>query len=120
VGLAGDRLVVEAADGLFALDAASGKRLWTRPVPHPLESRVLTGSRAVQYLQLTTQPDGSPPQLTLTRIGVEDGEIRRSVLLKGPTEKEPLWGPLVSRGARQWLMETSAATPGRRTVFELK
>jgi outer membrane protein assembly factor BamB len=120
VGLAGDRLVVEAADGLFALDAASGKRLWTRPVLHPLESRVLAGARAVQYLQLTTQPDGSPPQLTLTRIGVENGEIRRAVLLKGPAEKEPLWGPLVTCGVRQWLMGTSAATPGRRALFEIK
>jgi len=119
LGLVEDRLLVEAADGLFALDASTGKRLWTHEVVGPLESRVLAGPRAVQYLQVVPQPEGAPPQLTLTRIGVEDGQVRRRVLLKGPAEKEPLWGPLVTSGGRQWLMFAPAAAPTQRTVFEL-
>ncbi len=119
VGLIDDRLVVEAADGLFAVNAATGKRLWTHEVAHPAESRVLAGQRAIEYLQTVLQPEGAAPQLALTRIDVDNGQLRRRTLLKGPAEKEPLWGPLVTSGGRQWLLFAPAANPAKRIVFEL-
>ena len=87
VGLIEDRLVVEAADGLFAVDAATGDRLWTHEVAHPAESRVLAGQRAIEYLQTVPQPGGAAPQLALARIDVDNGQLRRRTLLKGPAEK---------------------------------
>jgi outer membrane protein assembly factor BamB len=119
VGLIEDRLVVEAADGLFAVDAATGNRLWTHEASHPAESRVLAGQRAIEYLQTVLQPEGAAPQLAFTRIDVDNGQIRRRVLLKGPAEKEPLWGPLETSGRRQWLLFAPAANPAKRIVFEL-
>jgi outer membrane protein assembly factor BamB len=118
VGLIEERLVVEAADGLFAVDAATGNRLWTHEVAQPAESRVLAGQRVIEYLQTVPQADGAAPQLALTRIDVDNGQVRRRTFLKGPAEKEPLWGPLATSGGRQWLLFAPAATPAKRTVFQ--
>jgi outer membrane protein assembly factor BamB len=119
VGLAEDRLVVETAEGLSAFDAASGKPLWTHEAPHAIESRILAGPRAIEYLQTAPPLRGEAPQLALTRIDLDNGQVRRRTLLKGPAEKEPLWGPLVTAGGRQWLLSGAAANPTKRIVLEL-
>jgi outer membrane protein assembly factor BamB len=118
-GLVEDRLVVETTEGLFAVDAATGGRLWTHEVVHPLETRVLAGPRAIEYFQTVAQPENAAPQLALVRIGLDNGQVRRRTLLKGPAEKEPLWGPLATSGGRQWLLFAPAASPTKRTIFEL-
>ena len=119
VGLVEDRLVVETAEGLSAFDAATGKPLWTHEAPHPVESRILAGPRAIEYLQAMPPLRGEAPQLALTRIDLDNGQVRRRTLLEGPAEKEPLWGPLVTAGGRQWLLSGAAANPTKRIVLEL-
>jgi outer membrane protein assembly factor BamB len=72
--VSGSRSDTRARDGrLHALDAATGKLRWQRPVPHGLAARpVLAAGRAIALV--STFDPGGAPALRLLAFGLADGE----------------------------------------------
>lgn len=118
VGLAHGRLIVETSDGLLALDADLGKIHWHHAADGLQHARIAGPEQTVFYVQLT-RVEGAGPQLTLVWVDADSGQLRQKAPWDVPADAEPLCGPLVGCGGRQWGLFGSAGNPTRRAVFEL-
>jgi len=122
IGQAGNRLILETADGPLALDPATGAILWSRLVPRSLAVRicgqpasvVCVGER-VGRLSRRERPDG----IALAWHDAETGQPLGASVIDSPLAPGWLLGPWFGAEKRQWVALAPRQQPAQRELFEM-
>jgi len=133
VSLAGHyrgRLIVQTNYGLSALDPATGRLLWHHPTTRRLAALACGPPGGIVYARLeeparTTASSRSPTAArrlaALVWLDPATGKpiYRQAFGVPDLEGADPLVGPLVTAGNRQWLLVARADRPAQRQIVEL-
>jgi len=118
------RLVVETNYGLSALDPSTGRLLWHHPTGHRLAALACGPPGGLVYARLEEPPRPSAWARRLAALVWLDAATGKPTyrLAFGVPDlagADPLVGPLVTAGDRQWLLVARANRPAEREIVEL-
>jgi outer membrane protein assembly factor BamB len=103
LGLADDRLIIEAGEGFLALAAESGETLWRREAGPRLEGRFLGGPGGLCYVRQTTgERDDTAPRPELVWLDPQTGDETASFLLNDFKRADLRFGPVIAHKERLW------------------
>jgi outer membrane protein assembly factor BamB len=117
-GVDAGRAVLATANGLLAVDAASGRQLWTCEDLEPLETGVLVDRQAVLRAVLHRKPEG-PPEVLLQWLDAGTGQVKASCPIAAAWDRRATLGPLAIGAGRVWAFLGRGDDPQRQLV-ELK
>ena len=118
LGLAGERLLVETASGVLALESDTGRRLWTRDVAQPLDAHLCPGSG--NLLLTHREPfQGDTWQPMLCWVDPATGQDTGAWPLEKLADKQPMLGPFVMHGDRLWAFFGRGNRDAMRDLVEL-
>ena len=117
VGMAGDRLLLETLEGFQALSAKDGRILWTHEVDNLLAAELHDGPGGFLYAKREPLPN-SVQQVSLVWLDLATGRPRASQRLS-LTDKQPMFGPLVSHQQRLWAFHARGEKELTREILEL-
>jgi hypothetical protein len=117
VGRVGDRVVVETADELVALDAAGGGVVWRRVADHLPDALAADEAGGVLYARLTRTGDkAAPNRVELVWVDPKNGQTRATVLLANLFESNVptmRFGPFIGLG-RELIALAQSGQPGSK------
>jgi outer membrane protein assembly factor BamB len=118
-GLVQDRLIVETADEVAALDAKTGRVVWRHRVGPRLDARLCgkPGGILVVEVEPTERPRGYRPMLVW--LDPASGTTVARQALGEVDEKQPVLGPLVTQGEQAWGFLGKRQSPLDRVIVEL-
>jgi len=119
VGEAVGLLVVQATDGLIAIDSSTGRLRWSHDVEHPRQVRVDRQDGLVFYCRPTREDRDEPWQLAFVWLDVHTGRLRHETLVAIPDGLGRWFGPLVGFGDRMWASAADGERPDGREILEL-
>ncbi len=120
IGLTGEHLLVETADGFLALDPASGETAWRRAASGRLEGRLCSATGGLVYTRSVAGPrDDATPRPELVWLDPATGEEQAAVPLHDLKRNEVRFGPLVAHNDRLWSFVGAGPQDPNRDLVEL-
>jgi outer membrane protein assembly factor BamB len=119
LGIADQRVLVQTDEGVIAIEAATGRRLWSHANTGLLEGS-LCGSDGVLYARrapLADRPNAFRPALVWLEAAT--GRAKAEVPLDGLDHEEPRLGPMLVRNGRIWTWYGCGFSEATRTLLEL-
>ncbi len=117
LGLAGDKLIVETAGNLLALDARTGKNRWRQPLRGPVAAH-LCGAEGLVIATRGRHSEGRGAAGTFLQwLDSEDGSTKHQFPLDLP-EREMI-GPMAAADQKFWLCHASPNEPAARNIAEM-
>lgn len=113
------RLVASTLTGLLALDAGSGKTLWSHDTEDRLDVQRCGDDGSILYARLHEQDEPKRKQPVLVWVDPDTGRTTAEAALDFELKKEAAFGPLVVYGGRQWVLTAAADKATDRDVLEL-
>jgi outer membrane protein assembly factor BamB len=117
LGVTAGRLVYRTTNGLVAVDAGSGKRVWKRDVPELLAAYSVDETGGVMFAQ-RVRHNATTAWPVLVWLDGKTGQELGHRPLAALSGKTPMLGPLFSAGGKRWTFYGKGPTDMRRDIVE--
>jgi len=122
VGRVGDRVIVETADELVALDAADGRVVWRRPAEHLPNALGADEAGGVLYARPAVAGTKAARQVELVWVDPKNGQTRAMAMLNnlfGPNVPAARFGPFIGLGGELVALAQSGQSESKVQVVRL-
>jgi outer membrane protein assembly factor BamB len=119
LGVIHDRLLVETAHGVRALDVATGNRIWQFPSSNLLDGYLVGQQGGVVLSERVAVPEQSVFQVRLTWLDVTTGEVQNQSTLDFPPHAQIFFGPTWFANNRWWAFAGQVLQDPNRNLIEL-
>lgn len=119
LGAVGNQLLIETSDGIRAVDAATGRRLWQFDSDTLLDGYAISPTNGLLVSYREPVEKENDRMVTLAWLDVATGKPRHTASFPQLKHDTPFFGPLIIRGNHIWSFFTGGMQDPNRDLVEI-